>query len=218
MASDVNSYIFENSENIHWKPGQYLIYSLSHKPQDLRGKMRFFTISSSPFENKIQITTRINKQKRSSFKNALDGLKIGETIEAKGPDGDFVLANLGKNYVFIAGGIGITPFRSIIAELDNKQKTVDITLIYANKNADIPFKSELDEIAAKRNEFKILYVISPKRINTSYLKKNIIDFKSPIFYISGPDPMVEEMADTLKNLKVPKEHIREDYFSGYREI
>ena len=111
-TKDIITFIFEPEKKFKWRAGQYLILSTDHKNPDNRGKMRFFTISSAPFENNPSITTRINKINSSSFKKALTALKIGSVINAKGPDGDFVIKNINKKYIFIAKGVGITPFIS----------------------------------------------------------------------------------------------------------
>ncbi len=113
-ADGVNTYIFKPETGFKWIAGQYLIYNLAHKKEDKRGKMRFFTISASPFQKYPSITTRINKKTGSSFKKALNQLKTGDEINAKGPDGDFFINDYKKKYIFIAGGIGITPFHSIL--------------------------------------------------------------------------------------------------------
>lgn len=217
ISGNIISFIFKPGKKLRWKAGQYLIYSLPHEPRDLRGKMRFFTISSAPYEKNPVITTKIGNMS-STFKKTLDKLKIGMEIEAKGPDGDFVIGDLDKNYIFIAGGIGITPFISIIRELDFRKKPINVTLLYENKTKDITFKDELDKIADLHPEFKLRYLISSVRINQEYLKNIIGDFRDYIFYVSGPDPMVEATVKLLKDLDTPEENIKEDYFSGYGGI
>lgn len=211
QAKDAISFVFKADKNFKWTPGQYLIYTLDHTKKDLRGKQRFFTISSSPFQKNPTITTRIFAKNASSFKKKLNSLKIGDTIKAKGPDGDFVLNNVKKTYVFIAGGIGITPFISMLRQLNHEQLTINATLLYSNKNEPI-FKNELNEIAKRNPKLKIHFIFSPKRIDRNLLKKFIN--KKTMFYVSGPDPMVYEITKILEGLKVPKENIKEDYFSG----
>lgn len=217
VVKGVTSFYFEPDATFEWTAGQYLIYSLKHEKEDLRGRQRFFTISSSPFQKTPVITTRI-EEKPSSFKNALNHLEIGDTLEAKGPDGDFVIGSPQAKYIFIAGGIGITPFMSIIRELDFEKKPINVTLLYANKTEDIVFRKELDQIMGNHPELKIHYVISPKHIDENFLKENIHDLEKYIFYISGPDPMVEAMENTLRKLGIKGDNIKEDYFSGYKSI
>jgi ferredoxin-NADP reductase len=214
----VVSFFFKPAFPILWTPGQYLIYTLDHQNPDLRGKMRFFTISSAPFENHITITTNINDKSPSSFKKTLNQMQIGGKIKAKGPDGNFVVQDLFAEYIFIAGGIGITPFRSIIIDLANDKSPINITLLYTNKNEDILFKNELEKITKSNPNIRIDYFISPARITKNSLKKIIPDLKKPLYYISGPNPMVEDMVNILKSLNVEDEKIKSDYFDGYQTI
>ena len=149
-AEDIVTFVFEPEKSIKWKAGQYLIYSLPHENPDIRGKMRFFTISSPPFEKNPSITTKIIN-KASSFKKALDNLSLGQTIEAKGPDGDFVIEDLNKKYVFIAKGVGISAFIPILKQLIYEKRKINALLLYINKTKDIAFKKDLEEIAKEQS-------------------------------------------------------------------
>lgn len=220
-AEDVWSYIFEGKEQIKWTAGQFLVYFLDHENPDIRGKQRFLTISSAPFEKNIMLTAKIDKENGSTFKKALDKLKIGDFIEAKGPDGDFILSDPNENYVFIAGGIGITPFRSIIADLNHKNLAMNITLLYANKTEEFPFKDEFEKIAsnsAMQNNFKIHYVVSPKHIDKQTIEQNVENFQKKIFYVSGPEKMVEDFTEMLRGIGIKGENIKQDFFPGYEPI
>ena len=217
-TGDVKTFYFQPETYISWLPGQFLIYSLPHEHEDTRGRMRFFTISSAPFEAIPTITTRIEKNNPSSFKKILDSLQIGDTIEAKGPDGQFTLDRTDKKYVFIAGGIGITPFMSIIKQLNHENKTININLMYANRNNDILFQNELSEIAKLHKELLINYFISPARIDEDAINKLIADLQTPVFYISGPEPMVSSFEEILKGMGIKQENIKTDYFPGYESI
>lgn len=214
LTPEVFSFVFKTEEKIKWKAGQYLIYTLPHKNMDLRGKMRFFTISASPFQKFPSISTKIVKES-SSFKKALNKLKIGDEISAKGPDGDFVIKNPNKKYVFIAGGIGITPFASIIRQLNFEKKKINVTLLYSGKTNDLPFKKDFEQIGKSHKEFKIEYFIG-ERIDEKMLSKFIKG--KYVFFVSGPDPMVEEMEKLLFKLGIKKENFKDDYFSGYKSI
>lgn len=220
-TKDVFSFYFQPPSPISWQPGQFMIYSLPHQNSDVRGIMRFFTISSAPFENHITITTKIDKNNGSSFKKALMDMKAGQKIQAKGPDGNFILDNLSRDYIFIAGGVGITPFRSILTQISNqksviKNQQISITLFYANKSKDnILFKDELDEAKKNNPNLKIEFILNPRHIDEKTLKTGIRDFQKPVFYISGPDQMVESLVNLLETLGVQRKNIKEDYFSGY---
>ncbi len=221
---DATSFFFQPALPILWTPGQFLIYTLNHENPDLRGKMRFFTVSSAPFENHIAITTKIDDKAPSSFKKTLNQMPIGGKIEGKGPDGDFVVKDPFAEYVFIAGGIGITPFRSILTKMNHdsaishKPLATRVTLLYANKNDDIPFKKELEEITRSNPNIKIHYFVSPMRITKDSIEKIIPDLKKPLYYISGPNAMVEDMQNILKSLGIEDRKIKSDYFDGYKVI
>lgn len=217
-TSDVESFIFDSPETLTWKAGQFLHYVLKHEPVDDRGSDRWFTIASAPFEKKVMITTRFSKENGSTFKQALSDLKIGEFIEASDVEGDFIVEDPAKKYVFIAGGIGITPFHSILKEADHTQTKLEVTLLYANRDQNIPYKEELEGFAKNNPNLFIHYVINPEHIDENTLKKYIPDIKTPIFYVSGPEGMVESLGDVLKTMGVEEDHIKQDYFPGYPNV
>lgn len=210
---DVVSFLFESEAPISWVPGQYIHYTLPHKNPDERGTERYFTISSAPFEKNIRITTRII-DKRSSFKNNLSKLSKGSVIKADPPEGDFVVKDPSKKYIFIAGGIGITPFRSILLDLDKRNLSINATLLYVNKTSEFVFKEELENLAKKYKDFKINYFVSPNRIDENTIKA-ILNFTDSIFYISGPAPMVFSFKDMLSKMGISGENIKLDDFPGY---
>ncbi len=214
-AGDVKSFIFDPIEKLSWTPGQFLIYFLPHENPDIRGKQRFFTISAAPFERQVMLSTRIFDENRSSFKKALMNLKTGDEVEVKGPDGDFTVDNPNQKFVFIAGGIGITPYRSIIQQLAHDRKPLNITLLYANSNEQFPFKNEFEKIAKTNPNFKINYIVSPKHIDEETVKSSVENLNEPIFYVSGPEPMVESLVEMLKKMGITEDHIKTDYFPGY---
>ena len=217
-TGDAVSHIFEPQEPLAWTAGQFLIYFLPHEDPDVRGKQRFFTISSAPFEKHVMLTTRIFTENRSSFKRALENLKPGELVDVKGPDGDFVVGDANKNYVFIAGGIGITPFRSITMQLAHDNKPLNIILFYANSTEDFPFKGEFEEIASKNPNFKIHYVVSPQHIDENLIKEKIQNIPEKIFYVSGPESMGESLSEMLIGMGIKEENLKQDFFPGYDPI
>lgn len=216
---DVTTFIFESQTPMKWKAGQFLFYTFPHHNPDKRGVTRYFTISAAPFEKHLQISTRIS-DKRSSFKNALSKMKAGEGIEASDPDGDFTLDDPGEKFIFISGGIGITPYRSILLGLDHNNLPMNITLLYANSNDDFVFKRELDVLSKKHPTFKIKYFVSPKHIEKEDIQKAIDEIGGePIVYFSGPEPMTEAFEKLLKEeMKLPEERIKLDFFPGYDPI
>jgi ferredoxin-NADP reductase len=208
----VTSFIFQPQKEINWYAGQYMFYNLPHKNVDSEGDTRYFTISNAPFEKNIAITTRITK---SSFKQALASLPIGAEIDADGPEGEFIVPDNRNNLVFIAGGIGITPFRAILLQMEHEKKMKNIELIYASRDIKIIFKDLLQEIAKKFPSLKIDYIIDPKIINEALLGRYLSPEK--YFYVSGPKPMAEGISKTLAGMGVDRSKVIEDFFPGYKE-
>lgn len=213
-TSDVCSFLFQPEQPIDWIAGQYMRYHLDNPKSDDRGENRFFTISSSPNEKYIQLTTRINTP-GSTFKNQLIALKPGDQIDGYGPNGKFVIEDPLKQYVFIAGGIGITPMRSIIADLDFKKLPINITLLYANRNKEIVFQRELEKIAKRHPEFSLQYFIGEHTPDLNFLQPLTSIPHPPTFYISGPELMMKNIISLLKDLGVSEEIIKHDFFPGY---
>lgn len=213
-AEDVISFIFKPEIPFSWKPGQFLHYTLKHKNYDSRGPDRYFTIASAPYEQVVQITTRFAKD-GSSFKKALKSFKIKNTIEGVAPDGNFTLDDPNQKSVFIAGGIGITPFRSILLSFVRQNIPIKVTLLYANKTQDFVYKKELEDIAKQNPNLKIHYFVGPKRIDENAIKKTVANLRKKVFFVSGPEPMVENIDELLAKLGVSKNHIKNDFFPGY---
>ena len=212
---DVTSFIFTPSEPLSWKAGQYLHYVLHHKPTDDRGSDRWFTNSAAPFENHVRITTRINPDKGSSFKKKLMSLELGKNIEISVVEGDFTVDDPNQEHVFIAGGIGITPFRSILVQLNHDKAPINVTLLYSNRDQNVVYKDELEAVAQQNPNFKIHYIFSPEHIDEKKMRELIPDLQKPIFYISGPEPMVDALGDTLKHMGIQEDHLKQDWFPGY---
>ena len=214
-APNVESFIFSSAEPLSWKAGQFLHYVLHHEPTDDRGSDRWFTVASAPFENEVMITTRLADEKGSSFKAALAALPIGESIEISDVDGDFIVDDATQEYVFIAGGIGITPFHSILKEAHHAGMRLRATLLYANRDTDVPYQEELETLQKDNPALNIHYIISPQRIDEALIKKIVSDVQKPIFYVSGPEPMVKSLSGILEGMGIAKGRIRQDDFPGY---
>ncbi len=214
-VENVESFLFQADENISWKAGQFMRYVINDPKPDERRIYRFFTIAAAPFEKHLMVTTRFVPGDGSTFKKDLLNLRVGDSIEATGPSGDFVIEDPEQSYVFIAGGIGITPFRSIILDLHQKGLPVNITLLYANRTADFIFKPELESVQKRHPELKIEYFVDPARIDEEVIRRQLSANSNAIFYISGPEPMVEAFEAMVYKLGVPKEMVKRDYFPGY---
>ena len=214
-ASDCYSFLFEKPSNFSFTPGQFLIYQLNSSNPDDRGMERYFTIASAPFENEIRLTTRFFKES-SSFKKDLINLQLGTEIEVKGPEGDFFFDSTFENHLFVSGGIGITPFRSILLDLQNKNKEPNIKLYYANKNIEIVFQDELEELS--NQNFLIEYFIAENTLTPEKIYKDFKVINNCAVYLSGPEPMVESFSTELIKLGIPEKNIKRDYFPGYKNI
>ncbi len=211
----VESFIFKPDRPLTWKAGQFLHYVLNHPKTDDRGSDRWFTIASAPFERHLMITTRFADAKSSTFKKTLKALKKGDTIEISDLDGDFLLSDARKDYVFIAGGIGITPFRSILKQSEHEGKRLRVQLLYANRKHVAAYKKEFDAMAKRNRHLRIDYLFHPQRIDKETVKKLVPNLRKPHFYVSGPEPMVESVGKMLLQLGVPKNHLKQDWFPGY---
>ena len=211
----------------NWTAGQYMEWVLPHANADKRGIRRFFTICASPTEKELIIATKII-DKPSSFKAKLRDLNIGEPIIARELDGDFVLPkNSQEKLVFIAGGIGITPFRSMVKYLLDTQEKRDIVLLYSNKeSSDVAF-SDLFKDAEKIGLKTINFYTDEKGKNTQNnvygfitpeeIQAKIPDWQERTFYVSGPEPMVEAFEKMLQQMGVKGRQIKTDFFPGYSE-
>jgi ferredoxin-NADP reductase len=145
----------------------------------------------------------------------LDTIPIGQQIEVDPPEGDFVIADNDAEYIFIAGGIGITPYHSILLQLAHEQVNLKTRLLYANKDNNFVFKSDLADVTDKMSNLKIQYITEPNRIDYEIIQSAAKDFTDPYYFISGPEPMVEYFTTLLKENGINGNRIKSDYFPGY---
>jgi len=214
-SKDAYTFVFEPENPVTWKAGQFIFLKIPHKNPDERGIIRHFTISSAPFEKNLFITTKFDFEKGSSFKKALLELNQGSSIEGFNLGGNFIIKDLKAKYVFIAGGIGITPYRAILMDLANEGRIPDVILFYCGKADGIIFMDIFDEIINKYKWPLVHFVIEPQLINREMIKEKVPDFKDRIFYISGPMVMVKIVEEILLKLNIGKSSIVKDYFQGY---
>lgn len=214
-AEDTFSFIFRPEIPFKWRAGQYACYRLPHRNPDNRGIKRYFSIASAPHEEYIMLTTRIDPENGSTFKKALYNRRPGSTVEIIDRSGSFTVGDYRKKYLMLAGGIGITPFRSILLDIDHKGMESDIVLIYGNKTDDIAFKGILDELETKNKWLTVDYVIGPRRIDGDIIKDNTGDMHNSMYYLSGPMAMVRAIKDILLGMDINAENIKTDYFPGY---
>jgi ferredoxin-NADP reductase/nitrite reductase/ring-hydroxylating ferredoxin subunit len=249
-GTDVTSFKFSKQNNDHdnqvledktpfkYTAGQFAFFDIGGVYNDPKGPIRHFTISSSPTENFIMFSTRIRD---SPYKQRLLTLEKGSKVKVRGPEGQFVLhEDYSKPAVFLSGGIGVTPFRSMVKYATDKQLPIKIIMFDSNRNrSNILFRREFDDWVNRNKNLKIIYTISEegdqehgqsssaakndwkgeygridKAMILKYLENNILD--SSIFYICGPPSMLKAMQSLLQEeLEIPNERIKVEEFTGY---
>lgn len=226
LNSSIHEFSFAKPDTFSFLPGQYLEWTLPSQGADSRGNRRYFTIASSPTESDLILTIKI-PEKPSTFKQHLLSLEPGEHIVAHQLSGDFVLPeDSSVPLVFIAGGIGVTPFRSMIQYLLDQNEKREIVLFYACSTAEELVYTELFSQAATNGVTFVPLVTdadqAPRnwRGETGYLtaqliQKHVESYSQRRYYISGPNVMVESYKKLLHELKIPTSQIVTDYFPGF---
>lgn len=211
------------AEDFDFIPGQYIKLYLQIENPDVRGSSRYFTISSNPTDRKfLTITTKIIK---SSFKKKLHSLKSGERVSFFGPIGYFTFNSKSKKpKIFLAGGIGITPFHSILTSLDYKQFKSNILLIVSfSKIEDVIFYEELRKIEKENPNIQIIYTLTKEkfdgfengRIDKEMILKYCPDYKKSEFFIVGSVAFEGNFLVILKEMGIKEKNIFSENFPGY---
>lgn len=223
-ADGIYSFVFKSSHRPNFLPGQYMEWTLPDTHSDKRGNRRYLTISSSPTEDELMFTLKI-PPKPSSFKGSLGKMTPGNQMLAAQIAGHFTLPkDTSKPVVFIAGGVGITPYRSMIKYLLDKNQPRKMTLIYsANTPEELAFSSLFKQ--AEKVGLKTIHTITSPDIknwagetgpvNAPLVAKWVPDYKSPLFYISGPQAFVAGIRHELTNMGISHKQIITDFFPGY---
>lgn len=214
-TESVMSFLFRSDAPLKWQAGQFLHYSLPHPDADDRGITRYFTIASAPFEGHVMLTTRFASERSSSFKRALRQLPVGAAVDVDEPEGDFVAGDPGDTHVLIAGGIGVTPFRAILLDVEHRQLPINATLLYANRTPDFVYRAEMDGLAGRHPNLMVRYLVAPEHISQPTIRAVAADLTKPTFHVSGPEPFVETLGSMLAGLGVPDARVKRDYFPGY---
>lgn len=214
LSSTTYEFAFAPSRKINYKPGLYFAWTLDKVKFDSRGNRRSFTIASSPLEKNLKLGIKFYEPS-SQFKKTLLGLKKGDHIHVSALSGDFVLPkDQNKKLLFIAGGIGVTPFRSMIRDLTLRKQKRDITLFYfANGEQEVLYKDIWKDAAPYG--VKVVPLTNREKLDKELLKKYVSDYKQHDFYLSGPPFMVRAYKKTLRALDISASRIHTDYFSGY---
>ena len=241
--TDVMSFKFNRQDNFsrnsfNYAAGQYAFFDIGGVYNDPEGPVRHFSLASSPTEEEIMISTRIRD---TPYKKRLSSLEIGSKAKVTKPLGKFVLHDdYSKPAVLLSGGIGVTPFRSMIRYATDKQLPIRIVMFNSNRNiANTLYKEEFDEWLDKNKNLEIVYTITEKeddnqpssandvnkewkgergRIDKAMLERHLNDneIKNSIYYICGPPGMLDALKVLLQDsIQVPKDQIRTEEFTGY---
>lgn len=214
-TDSIITFTWQPEKPINWQAGQYLHYNFNHNNPDDRGTERWFTIAAPPYEKNIKITTRMAEGQRSTFKQALLKLKTGDVIEGDSPEGDFTITDLSKKYILIAGGIGITPFYSILKQLEYEKNSINADLLYLSRDENLVFKDDFEAMQQQNKSFCVHKFTGDRRLTDEELA-GFADLENSKFYISGPKSMVGYYFDKLQSLGVPENRLKKDYFPGYQ--
>lgn len=227
LASDTYEFVFAADRPLRFRPGQYLEWTLAHGRSDTRGNRRYFTIASAPGGNAIALGVKFYPQP-SSFKTALTAMRPGDTLAAGQLAGDFTLPRHADTpLVFLAGGIGVTPFASMTRHMLESGERRPVTLLYGNRTADDIAYADLFEEARARLGMKVVYVLSDAAkvpagwkgktgfITADLIRAEVPDWASRTFYISGPQQMVSAYRKTLRDMGVSRSRIHTDFFPGF---
>jgi ferredoxin-NADP reductase len=216
--------VFDAGERFDFRPGQYFWVELLDPPYtDDRGPRRHISVVLSPTEGgDVGLATRLRD---SAFKRSLAQLEIGDAVDVEPPKGEFRLPeDTGRDYVFVAGGIGITVFRSMLRYIADEQLPYRVTLIYSNRDrASTAFLDELQELEGRIPGFRLIVTMTgdpewegeSARVDADFFRKHLAETRGYTYLLAGPPPMVEGVVDELKRVGVPEEQILPDGFSGY---
>ena len=209
---------------VAFRPGQYWGVALLAPPfTDEKGNRRHISVVTSPTERGVLgLCTRLRD---TAFKRSLATLEVGDEVEVEEPNGSFVLPEeTGVPYVFVAGGIGITVFRSMLRFIRDERLPHQVTLVYSNRDrASTAFLDELVELERELPGFRLILTMTDeeawegesRRIDANLLRDELGDLGGYRFLVAGPPPMVDAVVEALAGAGVADEQVTADKFSGY---
>jgi ferredoxin-NADP reductase len=227
VADGTMAFHFERPSQFDFTPGQSADVTLSNPPEtDSEGNTRTFSIASAPFENQLMFATRMRD---TAFKRSLKKAPIGTDVRIDSATGSFTLhKNSAKPAVFLAGGIGITPFFSIVRQADHDRLGHKLCLFYSNRRPqDAPFLEALRMLETSNPNFQLVCTMTAMQqsqsewrgetglINKEMLSRHLIDLQGPIYYVAGPPAMVAGIRKMLVGADVDEDDIRSEDFAGY---
>jgi len=227
VAEGTIAFHFEKPTGFDFKPGQSADLTLPNPPEtDAEGNVRTFSIASAPFEDQLMFATRMRD---TAFKRSLKKMPLGTVVKMDSAIGSFTLhKNSAKPAVFLAGGIGVTPFSSIVRQADHDRAPHKLYLFYSNRRPeDAPFVEVLQNLEKTNPQFRFIATMTEMRrskktwngetgrIDQEMLSKYLNELRGPIYYVAGPPALVSEMRKMLVASGVDEDDIRSDEFSGY---
>ena len=225
VAAETMAFTFQKPEGFDFRAGQFCDITLFDPPEtDAEGNIRGFSLVAAPFEDDVIVATRMRD---TAFKRVLKDLPLGTVVELDAAYGSFTLhKTLTTPAVFIIGGIGITPVRSMIAQATHDRVAQDITLFHVNRTAaQAPFAADFESLARENDRFTFVPVMTQAaptewfgergHVTTQMLAKYVPDLAAPIYYMSGPAAMVMASRELLLASGANEDNIRTEEFSGY---
>jgi ferredoxin-NADP reductase len=227
VAERTWAFQFERPTGFEFRAGQFMEVTLrSPMETDAEGDTRPFTIASPPHEPFLMITTRMRD---TAFKRNLAAMPLGTELTIVGPFGDLVLhSDEARPAVFLAGGIGITPFRSIALDATHRKLRHELTLFYSNRRPeDAPYVQELEALGRTHPNFHLVATMTAMekshrpwkgergRIDPSMMARHAPTSGTPVHYVAGPPGLVRELQTMLRAERVAEENIRAEEFDGY---
>jgi ferredoxin-NADP reductase len=227
VAEGTMAFHFEKPPGFEFKAGQFVRLTLLDPPEtDAEGNARTFTLASAPSEEDLMVATRMRD---SAFKRVLKSMPLGTAVELRGPFGALTLRDdESRLAVFLAGGIGVTPFRSMSIQAAKVGLRRRIFLFYSNRrHEDAAFLGELQELESKNSNYRFIPTLTRPEdsdqewlgetgyINREMLGRYIGDLNSPIYYTAGPPAMVDAMEKLLAEAGVDGDNVRTERFKGY---
>lgn len=214
VAPHTYTFRFTPDTPLRWHAGQHgMLEVKSSKGRTLR---HMFSLSSAPSEGVISITTRYSGQSASEYKKALWALKPGDKAKLRGPVGPMYVRDPKQYNVFIASGIGITPFRSILVEASSLKQDLHGVLLYENHTQAVIFKDEIKAVSTALENFEVKLLAKSEELTEETLRLVLTDISSSMFYLAGSPSTIRRYKRLLKQLGVTRSHIKNDPFYGYK--
>lgn len=222
-ATGAYDFIFASDRKLAFQPGQYMEWTLGFKHPDNRGNRRQFTIASGPHDKEVRLGVRFYP-KASTFKRALGEMLPGDKIYASQLAGNFVLPKRTQQKIaLIAGGIGITPYRSMLEHLLARNERRPAIVLYGNNRIEDIAYGDVLERARTQLDIPTVFAVAEGEIpaggrrgfiDGALIAAEVPDYCERLFYISGPHPMVTKVTRTLRDLGVSPLNIKTDFFPG----